>query len=276
MNIYEPLAIYAPAFQSIVEQEQKLGSLAMSCPADMGLKEYLAPFVKQRKEYQVAPSGIATIHIHSTLSNDLTELEKALGRTDYSDIIAELDQSVSDPNVKGILLSINSPGGSAVGAPEAAQAVYQARQSKPIVASIQTLCASAAIYTASAANAIIAQPSAIVGSIGTINTHMEFSRMLENIGGKATIFTPAQSDLKATGNQVRPMTDAEKAFMQERIEAMNAQFTGWVQTHRPSASLDSMRGQWFSGSEAVSLGLIDQTGGTREALQALNALISIS
>lgn len=266
----EPIGIHAPFLHGWIESRQAISQR-------LGKENQLSigDFYNQRRTLDVK-EGIATIHVNDVLAGNLTNVEKLTGMTDYEDLIAELEQAASDPAVKGILLDINSPGGSAVGAPEAAAVVESIREQKPVVSVIPRIGASAAYYIASASNAIVAPQSAIVGSIGTIQTLFDYSQMLASFGIKVNIMTPEASDLKAAGNPYREMTPKEREFLQERIESLNANFTGFVSKHRSKAGPESMRGQWFSGEEGANAGLVDYVGGKARALAELKSLIQAS
>lgn len=272
------IALHAPALAQLICRRERLEARIVSMQStgvheSQGLAEWLAPFVNQRRATKTA-DGITTIHVNDVLSHGTTELDRAFGMTDYAQLIADLHAAAADPAVRGILLDINSPGGSAVGAPEAAQAVLEARQQgKPVAAHIGVIGCSAAYYLASAASVITASPSAIVGSIGTIASFYDFAGMLAKFGVTPHIFTPKAADLKATGTQDRPPTEAESAFLQTRVETLNAAFTGWVGAWRTQADASSMRGQWFTGEEATQNGLADYTGTLADSLASLRAFI---
>lgn len=272
----EPIGFYLPALAAWMMRRDRL-SQRIDVALSTGEKQLsLGDFVNGRRPYTVSETGIATIHVNEALSRTATNVDKLFGDTHYNDLIAELGQAASDPAVRGTLLDVASPGGSAIGAPEAAAAVLAARQQKPIVAYVEVVGASAAYYFASAANAIVASPSSIVGSIGTISSFVNFSGYLEKLGIEVTIMTPRQADLKASGNPYREMTRAEEEFLQARIESINAAFTGWVQGQRPQVADSAMRGQYFSGNDALGCGIIDQVGTRADAIAALEALISYS
>ena len=170
---------------------------------------------------------------------------------------------------------MNSPGGSAVGAPETAQAVADFRRSKPIVSHLGDYGASAAFFVAAASNAIISQASGMHGSIGTKIQFLDFAEMAKQQGITPHIITPKSADLKATGSSMRAPTEAELAYLQEHVEAINAEFTGWVQKHRPNVTGEQMRGQVFTGSQAAQNGLADYTGTIQDAVAAARALAGI-
>ncbi|MGA3170358.1 MAG: S49 family peptidase [Chthoniobacteraceae bacterium] len=274
----EPIAIHAPALAAWLMRRQNIEERMHAhagVPSGMKQELTLADFVNGRRPYQVV-QGIGMIHCNEVLSRTATNVDKLFGDTHYNDLISELGQAAADDTVRGILLYISSPGGSAVGAPEAAAAVQAAVIQKPVVSYIETFGASAAYYFASASTAIIASSSSIVGSIGTICTFPDISRLLENLGVKMNILTPEASDLKAAGNAFRPATEDELEYLQAWIEAINAKFTGWIQSVRPQVDASSMRGQCFSGSDAIDAGIVDGTGGFSDALDALEALIGYS
>lgn len=266
-----PLAFHAPSFTPWLAKQETLAQRIASMPADRQAFEWLADFVNQRQPYEVR-DGLAYIHINDVLSTDTTAVDRALGMTDYAQVVAELQQAVEDPAVTAIRLNVNSPGGSAIGAPDAADAVLAARQQKPVVTHIGSLGASAAIYLVAASSAILTQRSSIVGSIGTISTFLDFSQLMSRIGITPHIFTAEASDLKAAANPYRPPTLEQANFLQSRVDTLNADFLKWMQTHRANAETSSMRGQWFTGAEALNLGLVDQLGTAADADAAARAL----
>jgi signal peptide peptidase SppA len=269
------IALHGPSIQPWLSKRERLVEQlgGRGIEESQGLKEYLSMFVNQRRDYSVQ-DGVAIIHANDALARNTTPIDRALGMTDYAELIAELDQAAADPAVAGILVDIASPGGSAVGAPEAAAALARAAQQKPVVSYIESIGASAAYYFAAASQATLASQSAIVGSIGTIMSFVDYGQMLAKIGITPHVFTPEASDLKATGTPMRAPTAAESAFLQSRAETLNAAFVSWVQTHRPAATADSMRGQWFTGTEALSRALVDQVGTRSDAMGALRALVA--
>ncbi len=268
----EPLAFHGPSLLPWLNRRERIAAhMAVTPREDQGLKEYFGQFVNQRRDYEVQ-QGIAIIHANDALARNTTPVDRALGMTDYSQLVADFEMAALDPNVSAVLLDLNSPGGSAIGAPEAAAALAALAQQKPVVSFVETMAASAAYYLCSASSAIVSSQSAIVGSIGTICSFLDFAGLMERIGITGHIFTPAQSDLKATGTPFRAPTLAEANFLQSRTEALNADFTAWVSQHRASVTAEAMRGQYFTGTQAQALGLVDQVGNRADALAAAQAL----
>lgn len=263
----QPLALLPTAIPAFI---QRFASLRARCEA-MPSNLTIGDFVNQRGEYAVS-DGIASIHVNDVLAQNTTGIDRMLGMTDYSQVTSELSQALENPNVKAIVLNINSPGGSAIGAPEAAQAINDASKLKPVIAYIGEIGASAAYYMAAGASAIVAQASGMVGSIGTRIEFLDFGNALAAMGITPHIFTPAASDLKAAGTSMRAPTAAETNWFQSHIESINANFIGFVQKHRRKVGMESMRGQVFTGEQALQNGLVDFNGDLAIAKRLANQL----
>lgn len=251
----QPLAMLPTAIPAFIQRFANLRARCEAMPENLSIGD----FVNQRRDYNVS-DGIATIHVNDVLAQNTTGIDRMLGMTDYGQVTSELDKAMNDPNVRAVVLDISSPGGSAIGAPEAAQAVRDGRQTKPVIAYIGEIGASAAYYLAAGASAIVAQASGMVGSIGTRIEFLDFGNALAAMGITPHIFTPAASDLKAAGTPMRAPTAAETNWFQSHIESINDAFTGFVKANRKKVGMESMRGQVFTGEQALQNGLVDFTG----------------
>lgn len=169
-------------------------------------EDWLSEYVVQRPAMSVGSDGVATIHTTGPLGRGLTRIEKRLGASDYDDIIADFDNATRDGKIKGIIHRVNSPGGSVVGIPETRIAIMAADAVKPVITEISTLGASAAYALSVAGSGIIASPSAIVGSIGTIATFADWSQFYEQHGVKIELITAKESTLKSTWHPLSPMS----------------------------------------------------------------------
>jgi signal peptide peptidase SppA len=282
----EELAIHEPALGGLIARLSPFynrlansgdARIAVAGVGDSSIKPEtqltIADFVNQRRPYEITPDGLATIHVNDVLARGLTNVDRLLGATDYNELLSELAMAGADPAVRGILLDVNSPGGSVIGLQETRDAVIAARQGKPLVSCIDLIGASAAYGLAVGANAVFASTSAIIGSIGTIATYSNVSGLLAQLGVKVEHMTGG--DLKAAGTPFRDMTRAERDFLQGRVDMFSSAFRAWVQQNRPAVDASSMRGQWFTGAESLHLGLIDQVGSKADALAALRALAGL-
>src|SRR5690349_6563448 len=121
---------------------------------------------------------IAVVPIHGVIEHRSSWLMEILGGASVEGISAQLRAAVADPEVRAIVLDIDSPGGSVAGITELADEIRAARKTKRVYALANTTAASAAYWLGSQAAAFYATPSAQVGSIGIVGVHLDFSRAL--------------------------------------------------------------------------------------------------
>lgn len=184
----------------------------------------------------------------------------------------ELKQAAADPSVSGILLAVDSPGGTVAGTPELVAEVQAAKRKKPVWAHVSDLAASAAYWVASQADQVWANPTAIVGSVGTIVQVEDVSAALEKAGVK--IHTFATGPLKATGKTGEPMTDERKAMIQALVDDSQTLFDAAVQSARglTDAQLAEVRkGGAYAPTQAKTLRLIDGIRPLEKTVQAMSA-----
>jgi len=180
-------------------------------------------------------------------------------------IISQLDEAEKNPNVKAILIRVNSPGGSAA----ASQEIYEElkKVEKPVVVSVSEVCASGAYYVASAADRIIANRSSSVGSIGVIMQIPNFEDLYEKLGIKYT--TIKQGKFKDVGSPDRPITEEEIRLLEAQLKEIYRQFITDVAEARnmDAGEVEELATGWvFLGTEALELGLIDGIGNYKDAI----------
>lgn len=197
--------------------------------------------------------------------------QPSFGGTSTVQLRRDIRQAVADPNVSGIMLAIDSPGGTAAGNAEVAQEIRDAKKKKPVWAQVTDLGASAAYYIASQADMIFANtPSAQVGSIGTVQMIYDSSGQAEKEGVKVLRF--ATGPLKGIGAPGAAVTDEQQAHIQGLVNGMQAGFDQAVRTGRgiSAAQLESVKtGGVFLAPEAKTLGLIDGIQSFDKTLSAL-------
>ena len=224
------------------------------------------------RQSMLVKNGVAVIHVMGALSKNVAPIDNALGDTGYEQIAADLAAAVENPAVNAILLNVDSPGGAVVGCAECADAVKLASQSKPVVAFTDTMMASAAYWISSAADAIYATKSALVGSIGVISRVVDASSRLNQAGIKVETFTPEYADLKGAGDPYTPMTRAQKSWYQSFVEDLGASFKGAVLENRGAVPDGAMRGQVLTGEKAKAANLVDEVAGFQAAYTDAMAL----
>lgn len=192
------------------------------------------------------------------------------GGTSLQRFTAQFRALVQDPAVKAIVLDVDSPGGSIQGATEAATAILAARGSKPIVAVANVLMASAAYHVASAADEIVASPSARLGSIGVFTAHVDRSAALAAAGEKVTMISAGEG--KVDGHDAEPLSDETRAKIQRNVDQAYGIMVRDIANGR-AVTADVVRGTWkagiYFGAEAKALGLADRVATMDETLARL-------
>ena len=142
----------------------------------------------------------------------------------YGAIGRNLNVALADRQVENIVLQIDSPGGTVGGLPELADALARAGRTKPITAVADGLAASAAFWLASQAGRFVATPSAELGSVGVFLLHIDASRMADAEGLTPTFIASDISPFKTEGNELEPLTDEAKNFLQGEVNTIGQSF----------------------------------------------------
>lgn len=175
---------------------------------------------------------------------------------------AQVKARAADPDVSGIVLDIDSPGGSVAGTAEAAAVVRDAAAQKPVIAVSNTLAASAAYWIGSQASEFVMAPSADVGSIGAMIMHADVSDALAQMGVKVTLIRSQQSPYKNEAHPYAPLGDDASAFLQARADDAGAEFIKAVAAGRKSSQANVKekygQGRVYGAKEAVSRGMADR------------------
>jgi len=178
-------------------------------------------------------------------------------------VVEELKDFGNDSSIKAIILHVNSPGGGVAASESIYREVKRVREEKkkPVVVSIETVGASGAYYISSAANKIYALNGSIVGSIGVIAEWVNYGDLMKWAKLKPEVLKTGE--FKDTGDPSRPLTPAERAYMQSLIDNMFGQFIHAVADGR-SMKYDAVKtiadGKVWTGEEALSMKLIDKIG----------------
>ncbi len=180
--------------------------------------------------------------------------------------------ALADDTVGGILIDIDSPGGSVYGVQELADEIYQARGKKPIMGIANSLCASAAYWIGSSVDQLFVTPSGEVGSIGVICSHDDYSKAMEDAGIKTTFITAGK--FKAEGNSTEPLSDEARAFIQTRADDYYQVFTKTIARNRGvgvATVRDGMgQGRCLGAAAALEQGMVDGIATFDEAVKLLS------
>ncbi len=184
-------------------------------------------------------------------------------------VYSQLKRAADDINIRGVVLRVDSSGGSIAASQEIAAMVRNFE--KPVVVSMGDMAASGGYYISAPAQAIVAQPGTMTGSIGVISTLMNTEGLYEMLGIDVETFKSGEhKDMFS-----RTLTEEEREIMQNISDVAYEQFISDVAADR-DLPLESVRrlatGQLYMGSQALELGLVDRLGGLEEAIDYLAEL----
>ena len=202
---------------------------------------------------------IAKVRIEGTITEDDKLLER-------------LERIRKSPQVAGVIVQVNSPGGTTTGGETIYEAVRKVAAEKPVVAEVGTLAASAGYMIASAADHIVARQSSIVGSIGVLIQYPDVSGLMDKMGVK--LEEVKSSPLKAAPSPFKPTTEEERAMVRRLILDSYDWFVDLVAERRSMARdkvLALADGSIFTGRQALANKLVDALGGEEEAIAWLES-----
>lgn len=198
---------------------------------------------------------------------------------DSREVIKSLRRYRKDPDIKAILLRVDSPGGAVAPSQEIYDTLkaIQSEGEKKIVTSMGTVAASGGYYIASATDLIIANPGTLTGSIGVIMELTNLEGLMQKVGVESVTIKSGKN--KDVGSPFRKMKAEERAILQNVLDDVHSQFIEAVSEGR-SLEIDTVRrladGRIFSGRQAKKLGLVDELGSLESAIQVAAKLGGIA
>jgi len=217
-------------------------------------------------DVQSLSGNIALVPIEGVITGSKDSgfgFESTISSPEAVELIEKADKN---PNIKAIILEINSPGGSAVASEEIANAVK--KTNKTTVAWIREIGTSGAYWIASSADHIVANRVSITGSIGVVASYLEFPGLLENYN--ITYQRLVSGKYKDIGSPYKKMTQEEKEIFQQSLDEIRDYFVNEVAKNRnlSKKEVDKMaNGLFYLGSQAKELGLVDELGGKDEVVR---------
>jgi signal peptide peptidase SppA len=216
-------------------------------------------------EQPYSMNGVSIIPIKGVMLKSAEPVFKLFGFVSHDDVAEDLKTAAAS-GPRGILLDIDSPGGTHVGTPELAQLVAEIAGKGMLVSTTNRLMASAALYTAAASSVINASPSAVVGSIGTVLEHLDASAYFGAQGLEFQQF--ASGTYKGMGHPGIPLTQEQKDYLMNDVMQSAEEFKAHMRRNRNMAE-DDMQGQWFSGAQALERQIVDFNYHTLEDVMTL-------
>nr|WP_233505984.1 S49 family peptidase [Rhodoferax lacus] len=176
-------------------------------------------------------------------------------------VVSSMRSAFEDEGTKGVVLLINSPGGSPVQAGIINDEIHRlkAKHNKPVYAVVEETCASAAYYIAVAADKIYVDKASIVGSIGVLMDGFGFTGLMDKLGVERRLMTAGEN--KGFLDPFSPQTEQQRAFAQTMLDQIHQQFIGAVKTGRGARlkeTPETFSGLFWTGQQAVEMGLADQ------------------
>jgi protease-4 len=229
--------------------------------------------------WRVAFIAITSFFIFNKMSDKKQEITedcivrtKVYGEIFYDDnVLANINSLAENDKVKGVLLQVDSPGGTITGSEALYKAFKTLKTKKPLVVSVQNFAASGGYMVAMSADKIFAYETSALGSIGVIAESFEVTDLAEKIGVKFLNFK--SSPLKGVPSIFEKNSDEANKSLQSFIDEMQSIFKDMVHESRPSIDKDKLdlicNGMAYSGRQAVQNGLIDGIGTEQAAMDAL-------
>lgn len=214
-------------------------------------------------------SGVGVIEIAGSLVNSNSPWLQYFGMTGYPEIRAAMIEAAENPDVKEILLDIKSGGGAVSGVDDTAQLIRHINDNiKPVTAFAEN-AASAAYWLGSSAGRVVAGKTSLVGSIGVIATHMEYSEQLKADGIGVTVVRAGSE--KARANSVEKLNAKGEEQISQAVHATYEVFVNHVADMRGKSyeytDKQMADGKEFIGQAALDVGLVD-------AISTYDAVIS--
>lgn len=190
-------------------------------------------------------------------------------------VVSSLRSALEDAGTQGVVLLINSPGGSPVQAGIINDEILRlkAKHKKPIYAVVEETCASAAYYIAVSADRIFVDKASIVGSIGVLMDGFGFTGLMDKLGVERRLLTAGEN--KGFLDPFSPQTEKQRAFAQTMLDQIHQQFIAVVKAGRGARlkeTPETFSGLFWTGQQAVEMGLADQLGNldyvAREVIKA--------
>lgn len=195
---------------------------------------------------------------------DISGVIEAGGQVNADAVISSLNDAYDNKGTKGIILRINSPGGSPVQAGIINDEIHRQRKLHPeipVYAVVEDICASGGYYIAVAADKIFVDKASIVGSIGVLMDGYGFTEAMKKVGVERRLMTAGEN--KGMLDPFSPVNPKQQAFAQSMLNQIHQQFITVVREGRGSRlkeDADTFSGLFWNGEESIKLGLADAQG----------------
>lgn len=214
--------------------------------------------------------GVAVIDVNGIIAKRMSMFEEmCYGGTSTEKLLKDFTAALESPAVDSIVLNIDSPGGEAFGINELANAIYAGRAKKPVHAYVSGLGCSGAYWIASAAEEVVTDKSAFLGSIGVVTAWMDDKEFYKGLGIRREVVTSSNAPLKRLDFD----NDEHRAELQKELDSLEKVFHKAVARNRKvtvdQVISDFNRGGVLAGADAVKAGMADRVGSLEEVIKGL-------
>lgn len=209
---------------------------------------------KEEKAYAMTRGGIAVVPVQDFMMKG----QSKYGGTSTVAVRRQLRAARADADVKGVLMFVDSPGGTVAGTQELGDDIRALAAAKPVWAQVDDLAASAALWASSQADKVFANRTAQLGSIGVFGVVRDTSKQAEMAGVKVHVLSTGK--FKGAGVPGAPVTEEHLEEAQGMVDNLHEHFVSALASgrHLPRERVDSMAdGRMFIAADAQKLGLID-------------------
>lgn len=271
---------YARVFFCALGRESGAGSLQIpqnlesldQAGMELVTGNYMSGDKPRARFYQVV-NGIAVLPVSGTLVHKLGGMRPFSGMTGYDGITARLQQAMDDPEVKGVLLDIDSPGGQAAGAFDCADMIYRLGQQKPIWALMNDVACSGAMLLASACSRRLVTQTARIGSVGVVMAHASYAGKLEQEGVEITLLYSGKH--KTDLNPYQALPDDVRTDYQQKMDDTRQMFSEKVAQYT-GLSVDAVmatEAAIYDGQAGIDVGLADEMINAADAISVMAAAL---
>jgi signal peptide peptidase SppA len=263
-------AMHEPNFHQL---RQQIEALNLTLHLSNGDANRQSALDRIDESFSTVQEGIGIINLSGPLMKHASSFSESCSTVEARSAINKM---ANDPNIRGIMIRIESPGGTVAGTKELADTIKMARSKKPIMAYCSDLCASAAYWIASQCQTIDANATSLVGSIGTYCVVTDSSKAAEKIGLKVHVVRAGE--YKGAGTPGTEITDSNLAEFDRTVQGLNMFFLDAVSDGRsmPIAKVSELAdGRIHLAEEAKSNGLIDNVCSFEESFDRFSQSVSV-
>jgi len=222
--------------------------------------------------------AIAVIYVDGDITDGKSKTVPILGKMAGGEtLVGAITAARADPRIGAIILRIDSPGGSALASELVSREVFATRGVKPILCSMSDLAASGGYFIAAGCDQIFAEPMTITGSIGIFSGKFDLSGLVRKLG--VTTDTHKRGKRADVESFFRPYTDEERTMLLDKLRYMYGRFVGAVAEGRSMKKdeVDAIgRGHVWTGSQAMSIKLVNKFGGLGDAIDEAKRLMRLA